>query len=388
MNCVLCGSRAETILVQDLDPVLSNRLYGSAHEARNAPTGRLDIAACSTCGFIFNKAFDPRIVTYDPRYENDQARSPSFAEHMSNVANRVLDRTKGDESARVVEIGCGQAQFLAMLASRADGKLEITGFDPAFRGGPVPPGVRIERRLFDRGTVLELGAPPAVVVARHVIEHVPNPVAFLASIRAALPSAWTGTLFIETPSVEWILDHAALYDFFYEHCNYFTGGALRRCLDAAGFEVLDLERIFDDQYFLATAEARPTTRAVPTGVNGHTGRAAAEQLGRWQQDFVADWNSRLEEASRKGRIAVWGAGAKGITFTRLLDPSAERIACLVDINPGKQALFTPITAHPVANPVELSERGIGTVVVMNPRYRREVEADLASMKLDADILVA
>ena len=41
---------------------------------------------------------------------------------------------------------------------------------------------------------------------------------------------------IETPAWEWIVEHGAFWDVFYEHCNYFTGATLRRLCEHAGFE--------------------------------------------------------------------------------------------------------------------------------------------------------
>ena len=91
---------------------------------------------------------------------------------------------------------------------------------------------------------------------------------------------------------------------------------------------------------------------------------------------LARWRGRLD-ALGEGAVAVWGAGAKGVTFAGLVDPDASRIDCVVDINPAKQGRFIPGTGHPIVPPDALAARGVRHVVPMNPAYRAEIAATLA-----------
>jgi hypothetical protein len=89
---------------------------------------------------------------------------------------------------------------------------------------------------------------------------------------------------------------------------------------------------------------------------------------------------------RAGRVAIWGAGAKGVTFAGLVDPEAELIDCVVDLNPRKQGCFIPGTGHPIVGPDELASRGVSTAVLMNPNYRRENEAILSRLGLNLELV--
>ncbi|HKW45712.1 MAG TPA: hypothetical protein VJN22_08640, partial [Candidatus Eremiobacteraceae bacterium] len=93
------------------------------------------------------------------------------------------------------------------------------------------------------------------------------------------------------------------------------------------------------------------------------------------------WTQRLTAMRRKEKLAIWGAGAKGVTFAGLVDPQAELIDAVVDVNPRKQGCFVPGTGHPIIAPRELSERGIGAALLMNPNYRAENEAILAELRI-------
>jgi hypothetical protein len=382
-TCPLCQATSlQSIIDRDGVPVLQNRFYPSTEKARAAPIGRLTIDMCAACGFMFNRTFDSDQVTYDDAYENEQGHSAAFRTHMGAMAERVL--AEAHSGAACVEIGCGQGRFLRALADQAGGRLGImAGYDPAWRGGTTPPGIRIEGRAFD-GTDLGKSAVPEMVILRHVIEHVPDPIGFLAEIRAALPKTWSGRLFVETPDLQWIIDGGVIFDFFHEHCNYFCAGTLRYALARAGFRVHALDTVFEGQHLWIEAELGAVRSELPRP----EARPKTAALVARERSYAGAWRNRLLSLKTRGRVAVWGAGAKGVTFANLVDRNADVIDCLIDLNPAKQDLFIPVSGHLVLGPSAALARGLATVIVMNPNYRSEIEAMLDRRKACALVLDA
>ncbi|WP_373308526.1 hypothetical protein [Laribacter hongkongensis] len=73
-----------------------------------------------------------------------------------------------------------------------------------------------------------------------MIEHVPEPLEILRSVRVALASSpkargFKARVFFETPCIEWILRHRAIWDFFHEHCSLFNAGSLGLAFRRAEF---------------------------------------------------------------------------------------------------------------------------------------------------------
>ncbi len=375
--CPLCNSIADVaVLDSSAVPVFQNVLYPTFEEARSAATGRLAIRACPACGFVHNAAFDPDSALYDANYENNQSHSAVFTRHIQGSVAAVLRAVTPGET--VLEVGCGQGYFLSHLAQAAPAGTPLIGFDPAWRGGTPPaPGVEIHARLFDRAAAESLDRPIGAVVSRHVIEHVRDPLGFLNAIRAALPTQRPVDLFIETPCVQWILDNGVVQDFFYEHCSYFTAETLDTALGRSGFETVSIDHVFGGQYLWAHARTGDTATHAPSSAAGMVKSAAA--FRERYAASLARWRETLGAARQKGRVALWGGGAKGVTFAAVFDPDRALIDCIVDINPGKQGHFTPLTAHPVLSPEAAAERNIRTLVVMNPLYRDEIAATCASM---------
>lgn len=369
-TCPVCGCAATLpIDRQDGVPVMLNRLYRTREAALASPVGRLDMVACGGCGFVWNRAFDPGLIRYDGEYENDQTYSAVFHDHVTDVARRVIAAAPPGP-LHVVEVGCGQGTFLRRIAAIAGDRLaSATGFDPAWRGDDGPtgePSLSLYRRYFGAETAALLPAPPTVVVSRHTIEHVPDPVAFLRAIRAGCGSAPV-RLVVETPCVGWILRTRAFQDFFYEHCSLFTADSLALALELAGFGAVEVGHVFGGQYLVAvaTAGAPPnSSRRTPAVPESWCGARAA---------FVDRWRAEVAAARVLGPVALWGGGAKGATFAYLVDPAGELLSCAIDINIAKQGGFLPVTGLPVVSPATAAAIGVKAAFVMNPNYIPEIE---------------
>ena len=364
-------------------PVLMNKLYSSRDAARAAQRGVLDIVLCETCGFLWNQAFDPSLAVYDSDYENDQMNSPTFQAHVEERVADVLAARPNIGMLNFMEIGCGQGSFItSILRSAAPRLCSVEGFDPAWRGddGVGPAGSRIHKTYFDEVSANRLIHPPDLVVTRHTIEHVPRPVAFLSNIRNSLGLQSRACLFVETPSAAWILRQEAMQDLFYEHCSIFSTQALRYALEKSGFQVLRIDEVFGAQYLWAEAEARDRIAVTPpSGVD-------VKNLVDAPQRFIARWRAAVVEARSEGAVAIWGAGAKGVTFSNLIDPDGRLIDHVIDINPAKQGHFIAGSGLAVHAPISRVSGRLRTIFVMNPNYFDEINKQVQQSGIVARIV--
>lgn len=365
-------------------PVLMNRLYHSAQAARSAARGTLDMVACANCGFAWNRAFDSALIVYDGDYENDQTHSAIFADHVAARAADIVRSVPAGQPVDYLEIGCGQGAFITDVARAAAGRLRsAVGFDPAWRGqdGSGPGISRIHKVYFSAETRHLLGHPPNVAASRHTIEHVPDPIAFLSAIRTALGPDSQARLFIETPCIDWILSREAMQDLFYEHCTIFTASSLQYALARAGFIDIEVGHVFGGQYLWASgrAGAATTQPSLPPARD-------LSQLAEAGPRFAARWTDSVRRARAAGPVAIWGAGAKGVTFALLTDPDARMLCCAIDINPAKQMLHLAGTGLQVLSPQAAQAHAPATIFVMNPNYCDEIRRDMQSVGLEAQII--
>jgi SAM-dependent methyltransferase len=351
-------------------PILMNRVYETPDEAKAAKRGPLDFMSCRRCGFTWNHAFDSSLINYDGDYENDQSWSPAFRKHMRDRAADVVKSFGDTGPIDYLEVGCGQGYFIEEVAETAGSRLRSAfGFDPAWRGAEAdgPHGSRIYSRPFEKNAVPLLHGMPNVIVSRHTIEHVRDPIGFLSAIRDALDARSRIKIWIETPCVEWIFDHRAMQDFFYEHCSLFTAQSLEFALERTGFSNARVMHVFGGQYLWAEADV-----SEPRSLKAPELQQKYASLDAVLPKFVEKWRNEIAEASDAGPVALWGAGAKGVSFSIIVDPDCRIIDHVVDVNPRKQGRYLPGSGLPVLSPEESSRRGPGTIYVMNPNYMDEI----------------
>lgn len=381
-QCPICKSTVITeFLVREAVPLHQNLLIKSQSVARGVERGDLRMVLCRECGFIFNSAFDFTKLSYGLEYENTQSFSPAFDEYLDNLARQLIFE-KGVKNCRIVEVGCGKGGFLKKLVQQGTGNTGY-GFDPSYVG----PETDLEGRVrFERSYYGPRGSDIAadVVICRHVIEHVPDPLSLIGSVRQAITNSPNARVFFETPCVEWILRNRVIWDFFYEHCSYFTSSSLSAAFAYAGFTVNNVEHIFGGQYLwleAVIAKEPPTVKKDP----GLLAEAAAEYAAS-EAGLKSFWQKKVDELRSQGGVAIWGAGAKGVTFANLVDPECNRITCVVDVNPQKQGGFLAGTGHPIVDYHELKNRGVAAAVLMNPVYKDEVAELLNDANLKIDLV--
>ena len=384
-QCRVCDHPALAVLDSPLTmPVLMNKLYPTSEEGRAAVMGPLEFVACRHCGFTWNRAFDPELIVYDESYENDQAYSAAFNEHMNARARDIVNSLDPNEPISYLEVGCGQGRFLAQVAASAGERLRTAeGFDPAWRGGDGegPEGACIYRDYFGVETAHRMEHPPNVVATRHTIEHVADPVGFLIAIREALGPQSKARIWVETPCVGWILRQRAMQDFFYEHCSLFTAHSLAFALCRAGFSSPRVSHVFGGQYLWAEAVASDVASeyALEPPVE-------YEHLDKVRRDYVTHWQGELTAAKSEGPVALWGAGAKGVSFSLLTDPEGTLIDHLIDVNPGKQGRYLPGSGFPVISPIESARRKPRTIFVMNVNYLNEIAVTAREVGISARLV--
>jgi SAM-dependent methyltransferase len=301
---------------------------------------------------------------------------------MAELAKHLVGE-EGVNNSRIVEVGCGKGEFLRQLVDDPAYGNSGIGFDPSYIGPESELGgrLRFERRLYDETCA---SVPADVVVCRHVIEHVPQPLELLRAVRRALENTNSPRIYFETPCVEWILNNRVIWDFFYEHCSLFSAHSLSTAIELAGFTMRRVRHVFGGQYLWLEAGLTDKSGEISTDA-GDIPRLC-QQFATSEEQHRLEWRARIVRLTDAGKVAIWGAGAKGTTFAHLVDPESNLIDCLVDLNPNKQGKFVPGTGHPIVGVEMLAKRGVRTAILMNPNYREENEALLASTDITIQLI--
>jgi SAM-dependent methyltransferase len=375
--CPICReSGAASILRIEL-PVNCSTLFHSEDEARRAKRGVVDLAFCQRCGMIFNAVFDAALLDYDGHYENSLSFSPAFRRYSAELIHRLIESYDLREKT-VIEVGCGDGEFLGQLCE--SGHNNGVGFDPAFTGNAPSPSVKIFPVAYSSE---HRSLRADAVCCRHVLEHIPDPCGFLQSISENIRESPRSIFYCETPNAAAVLTGSSLWDVIYPHCSYFTPVSLKRALEQTGFEVLRIAPSFDNQ-FLGIDAIHNQSRLCPPAdsIELQELKMLSEAVNLFADRFrkaMAMWAGMIEKTVLKGgRIALWGAGAKAVTFLNMV-PGAARIGAVVDLNPRKQGSYIPCTAQIIASPAILADYRPDAVILLNSAYESEVREELAQI---------
>ncbi|OHB73251.1 MAG: hypothetical protein A2Z25_19435 [Planctomycetes bacterium RBG_16_55_9] len=369
VNCPVCDSIEILPFLHRADvPVHQNMLFRRQTDAVAARRGRLELAVCCRCGFVFNQAFDQTQMAYSADYDNTQTCSPCFASYVDKLVAHLLSEARL-RNKRIIEVGCGKGYFLQKLVEDERTGNTGYGFDPSYVG----PEVQRDGRLIVRNcffTSEEADTPADAIVCRHVIEHLPDPIALLELMRRPLSRTAEPLVVLETPCVEWILRNQVIWDFYYEHCSYFAADSLATAVQRVGFKPQTVRHVFGEQYLWLEATIGTSPR-LQRSTPPEEIVSLCKTFAATEKTYIQKWRTKLREVARAGPVALWGGGAKGVTLANLADPDRKLFVCVVDLNRRKQGCFLPGTGHPIIDYRDLRSFQVKNVVQMNPNYATE-----------------
>jgi len=357
----------ESLLIRGL-PVEMHRLHTSRAAARAAPLGEIELACDPAVpGLWVNRRFDPSRVRYDGAYDNALQHGEAFVAFADALAKRLARRYRLDRGL-ATEVGAGDGWFCDRL--RAHGAQRIETFDPK-ETGDAAPRARDDRRL---------------IVARHVIEHVPDPIVWLRAMASCLTE--NGALYVEAPSGEAMAaapSGVGVLDCIYEHRSYFTVASMVECARRAGLRVTDGGRAFNGQHAWIEAGAAPVG-AMP---QLPAAAGAGPDLARFCEAarlWIAALPEHIAALAAEGPVALWGAGSKGKALLNLAS-GGSRVARVYDANPRKWGSFVGGTGHEVRPPAEIVRDRPAFVLATNPAYREEIERAVSAMAPRPSVIV-
>jgi SAM-dependent methyltransferase len=368
-HCPVCGNASTISLVKrDNLVVMQNYVYRTYDEAVNSETGEFDMRVCRGCGFAFNATFDADLLKYDENYDNlvPSAVMGSYYRYLAHFLYETFDL----EGGLIIEVGCGKGAFLNILCETFPG-VEALGVDPSYQPSNYepPPNVKFIADVFKEG---HIPRRPSLVICRHVLEHMSEPIGFLGLIRKSLEGYSNVPFFIEVPDLDWIVENEAFWDFCYEHCNYFTSRSLKNTLQIAGFETQSVKKEFDGQYLWSTG----VIRSDKLDFAEDTDVAALMEYAEMEKAQIRTVKNKLEFLKKEGnQLAVWGMATKGVVFCNLLDPEDKLFDYCIDINRNKFGCFVPLSGHRINLPGIFAKSAAAaklTVIVMNPNYLFEI----------------
>src|SRR6266581_2365692 len=304
--CDACGG-GTLVPFADLDdiPVLCGVHWADAEAAAASPFGRMVLAYCPSCAYVRNVAFDPAVMVYDTTMDTNLHHSPAFQAFSAELVKHLAARYELG-GKRVLDIGCGQGEFLRELCHTTG--CSGVGYDAMYAG---PAGWDASAAVFHSGHAPRGAALPEydMVTSRHWFEHIDDPYEFLVDLRRRAGTRPVNG-YIEVPDACYDLSTAG-WEVIYPHVSYFDAYSLVRIVERAGWRVEDTGTLFGGMFRFIEISAnvagdRTGDQPIPGPADGERQLAAVASFRERHEAEKAAWRQRIGDLVERGaRPVLW-----------------------------------------------------------------------------------
>jgi len=318
-------------------PANCSRYFERKSDAQNTPIATVDLDIDCTEMFVINTAFDESLIIQDLQYcTTNRFQLNKSTENFKKV-------THNQQFNQVVDIGCGQGEFVEYLRSA---NLKAIGFDPVLRNensyltkGFFKP---LENRLGTKN----------IYTMRCVLPHLRNPFAFLKEI---LFSDSQAMIYIEYQNLEWIIGEQVWSQISHDHVNYFS----IKSFDS-NFNVLAKGLFGNGEWGFALIDGKKSNNKIRCHSN-------LEKLIKLEENIPA----LLEKSIRRTNapIGIYGAAGKGMLFAYELKKLGIEGVVAYDEESLHWSKFLEASGTQVRNPIEIAAFDLSTdLIVMNSNH--------------------
>lgn len=257
----------------------------------------------------------------------------------------------------VMDIGCGEGQFLDLLA-------EAGAIAHGLEAGvnQVQRGQQAGREI-QQGYILDPGciSPSSLdgFLCINFLEHATNPIDFLRSIFLACKPGAVGI--VEVPNFQKDIDEQKSYNLIRDHLSYFTARTLSIAVGISGFELLSIREVWHGDDIEAVVRVPYPSPCIQWGSGTPIVRGLSKLL-----------------AMEKGRVAIWGASHQALTLIGMIRP--KNVTCIADSADFKQGRVDPVCGIPIVSPDEMIASHPDLVIVIAAGYSKEVARLLGENK--------
>lgn len=325
--CSICGTGA----LEELSEYRNLRRVTS--DCRAWPAGGR-IGVCRSCGAVQKPADDAFLAEIDDIY-----RSYAIYHQAAGAEQAVFEQSSGlpasrsvklldafrqsvnlQPAGRMLDVGCGNGATLRAFGRVAPGWTKAgTEFDAKYRA-EVEANPNTEP--LHVGPVATVPGAFDVITMIHVLEHIVDPVAVLATLRGKLTP--DGLLLVEVP-------HHPANPFellIADHRTHFTADSMTRALVAAGFEVVSVaEDWIPKELSIVARPAKGLAAVLPPNDPAAAWTRVAASISWLRQ--TAD---RLRDLGSTGPIGLFGTSIAG---TWLASEAGDAVTFFVDEDPGR-----------------------------------------------------
>lgn len=365
-ECRLCSSNTIQVFFEQPQYPIWGGPVVPPEQASQIKYGKLRIGVCSNCGYIMLVSPAPEVIK-SSLYNGFYSSSNPFVEDPDTINDARISQLLGfiepilkSHVGDALEIGTYDGQFLYRLRKRG---WQVFGCEPNPIGQQVAQryGMDIKQAYFETG--LYAHSSFDLIVARFVLEHVPNPIEFLRAVWAALKPG--GYIVLDMPDGESRVLNRVLGSLVTEHVSYFGAHTLKLALAQAHFIQIELLP------YLGGIAAKARRGEITTPEVPSTAYPEILQLLAGTRSYTRDITKKLailrrmiKRLVKEGmRIAIYGANTQTLDYLINDAIRGEQIEYVIDDDSYKQGCYLVGTNLLVYSLNKLVEAPVDVLVI-------------------------
>jgi hypothetical protein len=357
-----CCSLVKAISLTPTPP--GNDFLSKEELGRFEPVYPLDLYFCKECHHIqLGHIVDPKIL-YQKNYSYVSSTSADFVSHLKSYAEKMVERFSLKAGDLVSDIGSNDGTCLNFFKKQG---MNVLGVDPAIEIAKkaTENGINTIPDFFGYKLAIELRKEYGA--AKYITSH--NACAHIDDLFDVVKGVeyWLDQKGIFVLEVGYFVDvytNTWFDTIYHEHVDFHTVGPFEKLFERVGMEVIAVERI---------SPQGGSIRVMAQKIGGDRKKddsvekliALERKLGLDQVNSLSQFNERINAIRDKlqkliysikneGKtIAGFGAPTKATTLMAHFGLDETMLDFIVDDNPLKQGLFTPITHIQVLSSEEL-----------------------------------
>ena len=375
-KCLVCGSNVSG--VTNFNPVaLLNKPIPSF---KRGLVTEMEVCFCPKCDHISTylgrdiSRLDLQEKIYSELYSKmtqttASSRQAEFADKVLNIIRQWI----GGRRIRILEIGCHDGYIIGNLAKDGHTCFGVEPSSYAEFALSEYPNVNLYKGFFDEGTFP--GEMFDLIIARHVVEHVSEPLEFVRKLTEKLVP--DGLVYIEVPASLDSLKSCYYPEFHVDHVSYFTPRSFNALHQLAGLGNIKSFEVFESYLkfpFMGIFSSKSNYVVHPMPEFFYTDQMPV-YIERFRANFER-YRRRLIDIFSIGRVAIWGAGSVANRY--VLDSGASIESYRVfDINEVNIGSYLSASGAEVLDARSIPEMNVDRVLIASSweeDVRRQIKA--------------
>ena len=357
-SCRMCGEGSLTKAMSLTPTPPGNDFLTKEELGRDEPVYPLDLYFCEACHHIqLGHVVDPKIL-YQKNYSYVSATSAYFVNHLKHYVKDMVERFDLKPGDLAVDIGSNDGTCLSFFKDKG---MKVVGVDPAteIAEKATENGIDTIADFFGYRLAVELRkkyGTAKYITSHNACAHIDNLFDVVKGVEHWLDA--DGVFVLEVGYFVDVYSNTWFDTVYHEHVDYHTVAPFEKLFNRVGMELISVERI-SPQGGSIRVMAQKKGGIIKRDDSVDELIALEAKLGLNKAETLYKLNHKISQVRDKlhnlihslkadGKsIAGFGAPTKATTLMAHFGLDATVLDFIVDDNPLKQGLFTPITHIPV-----------------------------------------